>query len=555
MKLPSARSMSLLLGLALAALATGCSPERYRESADREVYGVLQQKTPAVPGMVEEFTIEQAEKDPLEGCPTGQEVAADRVEDEVFEVPEGRKNAAVLSLAKALEIAAVNSREYQDRKESLYLSALGLTLQRHAFAPQLFGRVGGDYDNTGLGDEEQVSGDTDFGFDWLLATGTRLGVSLGTTVSQYLTGDPRKSASSLLQVTVNQPLLQGAGLAVTEPLTQAERNVIYQMRSFVRFRRRFFVDILSEYYEVLRQEQVLENERRNYENLDRTEERFEWRARAGRIAGFEVDRISQDVLRAADRLEVAQQRYQAAVDAFKVTLGLPTEADVVLDPRELTRLTAREPAEIEFTAEDLVETALVNRLDLITACGEVVDAERQLKVAANDLLPGLDLSASLSAGTDGENSPLDFDAHQTDTSVGFELDLPLDRKAERNAYRSQLISLRRARRNREELRDRIVQEVRDSWRQYRRAARSYRIQERSVELAQERVKSARMRLEAGRAETQDLLDARDDLIGAQNSVARTLVDYRVARLDLARAMDILSVGPRGTLEESFDEYK
>ncbi len=42
-----------------------------------------------------------------------------------------------------------------------------------------------------------------------------------------------------------QPFLRGGGRAVTlEPLTQAERNLVYQVRSFAKFRQEFLVAIL-----------------------------------------------------------------------------------------------------------------------------------------------------------------------------------------------------------------------------------------------------------------------------------------------------------------------
>lgn len=53
--------------LALAPLA-GCTKAYYRASADREVYGILEEKSPQVPGMVEGFTIEQTEQDVLAAC-------------------------------------------------------------------------------------------------------------------------------------------------------------------------------------------------------------------------------------------------------------------------------------------------------------------------------------------------------------------------------------------------------------------------------------------------------------------------------------------------------
>jgi outer membrane protein TolC len=537
-------------------LAGGCSPEHYRKSADDEVYSILRRKAPAVPGMEEDLTIETCEEDPLRECPTLAEVRAEREEQVVPESARPAEEAAVvLSLDKALEIAATNSREYQSERERLYLTALSLTLSRYEFAPQFFGLISGDYDNTDMGDEEEVSGDTDFGVGWLFATGTRVSASLGSSISQFLTHDPRKAASSVFELTVTQPLLQGAGVAVTEPLTQAERDVIYSMRDFVRFRRRFFVDVLSDYYGVLRQRQILENERLNYESLARTLERYEWLARAGEIAEFEVDRIRQDELRAEDRLEAARQSYEARLDAFKVTLGLPTEARAILDPAELEKLTAEGDVQLEMELEKIVRVALERRLDLMTARERVEDAERKVEVARNDLLPGLDLSASLTTDTDGENSPADFQGDRTDLSAGFELDLPLDKKAERNAYRRRLIGLDSTTRDYERLRDEVVQDVRDSWRQYGRAGSSYQIQKRSVELAERRVESAAMRLDAGRAEAQDLLDARNDLVEAQNTLTRALVDYKVARLQLARDMEILNVARNGQLQESFDEYR
>ncbi|MFO8007830.1 MAG: TolC family protein [Candidatus Brocadiia bacterium] len=547
---PAAACALLLAAL----LLSGCSPESYRRSADKEVYGILKGKTPAVPGMVEDFSIEQTERNLLRDCPL---ISADEAPVEMqtasAETPL-QQNVPVVSLSKALEIAAFNSREYQTQKESLYRSALSLTLQRYDFMPQFFGIFGADYDNTDLGDDEEVSGSSDFGFGWLLRTGTRISVSLGTSVSQFLTHDPRKSASSVFDLTVTQPLLQGAGIAVTEPLTQAERDVIYRMREFVRFRRRFFVDVLSDYYSVLRERQILENELLNYEGLQLARERAELLGQAGDLPGFEVDQTRQDELRAADRVQSSRQSYRNRLDQFKVTLGLAPETALVLDPAELDRLSAAPGEELQFEAGAAVRVAIVRRLDLATATDRLEDARRKVQVAENDLLPGLDLSASLSTDTEGDNNPTNFQADRTDLSAGLELDLPLDKKSERNEYRRRLIDLDEAVRDQCEARDEVVLQVRNSWRQLTRARRSYQIREQSVRLAEARVESTMLLLEAGDADTRDMLEAREALVGAQNDLARALVDYRVARLQLARDMEILNVTRTGQLAENFDEY-
>jgi outer membrane protein TolC len=96
--------------------------------------------------------------------------------------------------------------------------------------------------------------------------------------------------------------------------------------------------------------------------------------------------------------------------------------------------------------------------------------------------------------------------------------------------------------------------VREAWRSYFRAWESYRIQQNSVELAQDRVDSTTMLLEAGRASTRDMLEARESLIQAQNSLYQALVEYKVARLELARDMGTLSLDEDHQLRERFESY-
>ena len=57
------------------------------------------------------------------------------------------------------------------------------------------------------------------------------------------TGRPHTSLSTLT-LSLTQPLLRGGGWAVTlEPLTQAERTLVYAVRSYARFRENFYVYI------------------------------------------------------------------------------------------------------------------------------------------------------------------------------------------------------------------------------------------------------------------------------------------------------------------------
>lgn len=598
---------NLLVIAALLCLA-GCWPENYRQDADEEVYGVVEKKSESVPGMTSEFSIEQDKKDYLKelpraevddlesgnaqdtggmlpaedssgnktpgsgdqpegttdpsqqtsssesadatGQPDGSEggSAAEPASEQAKKSPPGPVQ---ITLEKALEIASENSRELQSQRETVYRSALALTLERYRFQPQFFGRLSGRYNDNNPGGDT-YTGNTNFGLNWLLLTGADVSVNLASNFMQFVSGDPRKAATSALDITVVQPLLRGAGRDATEPLTQAERDVIYSLREFVRFRRQFFVNVASDYYRVLEQRQRVENQRRNLDSLRKSLERQQALSEAGRLGEYQVNQTQQQVLTAEDRLESARDGYQRAIDQFKLTLALPTDAKVQLDRDEMERLRQMQPETKVPSEEAAVETALDRRLDLRTAKNRVEDTRRKILVAKDDLQADLDVVLSSSTDSDGNDQPADLQFSDTDYSAGLDVDLPLDKKSERNAYRRRLIELANTIRSKQRLQDNIVLNVRDTLRRFYRAQSSYEIQQRSVKLAERRVDMNSMLLQAGRAIPRDLLEAQADLLDARNALAEALVDYRITRLELARDMDVLQVSKLGSLEENFD---
>ena len=80
----------------------------------------------------------------------------------------------------------------------------------------------------------------------MLPTGALLLLNFSNqTVFDFL--NPKSTFSTtLLNFSAVQPLLQGGGQAVAlESLTQAERNLLYQIRTFARFRKQLYVEIAS----------------------------------------------------------------------------------------------------------------------------------------------------------------------------------------------------------------------------------------------------------------------------------------------------------------------
>jgi len=494
------------------------------------------------------------------------------------------------SLLESLQIAARNSREYQGAKEEVFLSALRLDLEQNEFRT-IWSGIASSIFSSARAEDETVSGVENraiLALDKKFETGARFAFDLGVDLVKLLTQDKASALGSLADATLSIPLLRGSGrFVVTEPLTQAERDVVYAVYTFERFKRTFAVQVASDYLDVLQQLDQVENARENYKRLALSTRRARRLSEVGRLPEIQVDQVRQDELRARNRWILARIAYQNQLDRFKIQLGLPTDSSMELDELELEalveraqplidsareqvmpspqeKLAADDPVELkepaagggrmELDEDEAIRISLENRLDLRTRMGRIQDAQRSVAVAADQLRADLALLGqarmgerrSLSSAGDGDGK-LDFD--RGSFSTGLDLDLPLERTAERNLYRESLIGFERSVRSFQELEDRLKLDVREELRTLMGSRETVAIQATAVEVALRRVASTSMFLEAGRAEIRDVLEAEESLVSAQNALSAALVAYRVGELELQRDMGVLEVDEEGLWKE------
>lgn len=447
-----------------------------------------------------------------------------------------------LGLVRVLEVAAENSRDYQRRKEDLYLAALDLTLERFAFAAQRSGQLSALLSGTGDGAQTATAGNG-FGIQRLLGTGAQLVGSLGLTLARDLASGDGWDLASNMRFEVTQPLLRGFGRRIVlEPLTQAERNVVYAVRTFERFRRTFGVDVTQRYLRILQQALQLKNEEENLANLEQVSKRNEALSRAGRLSEVQLAQAQQDELRSQARVIDQRQRLQTALDNLKLFLGLPITAPLELDLSEVERLDSGK--DLQVNEDVATRFALDQRLDFLTVLDQVADAERKVPIAANRLLAGVELKSELTPRSE-PGKPFEYDNDDLNWNLGLQIDLPIDLISQRNAYRETLITLERAKRAEVELADSIRVALRDELRQATALLETLRIQANAVTLAERRIESTRLNQQAGRAETRDILEAQEALRQANNALISARVDYHLARLNLWRDMELLRVDESG----------
>ncbi|HJZ59973.1 MAG TPA: hypothetical protein VKE74_33835, partial [Gemmataceae bacterium] len=214
------------------------------------------------------------------------------------------------------------------------------------------------------------------------------------------------------------------------------------------------------------------------------------------------------------------------------------------------------PLDDAYTAG--IQLALSQRLDLMNARALVVDAWRQIAVQANSLQGVFNVQYNLNSTTppNGGN-PAAFSGPRSTSLLTFHGELPLVRRVERNNYRAALISYQRQRRTVMAFEDNIANDIRADIRELRTIAELYRIQQRLIELGYAQVDNAQAILlappapgaqsDAGSAAalTNQVLQAQQSLVNAQNTLYTIWVNYLVSRMTLYLDLELMQVDERG----------
>lgn len=511
----------------------GCTRNIYRRSADEDAYAAISEKSGLVPGMPESFTIEkETEFDTL--------TAKDQSDTGAM-----TGHVLVLTLEKALEIAVDNNRDFQKQKEALFIKALDLTERRYEFGFRLDNEFGAEWAGKEAGDE--LTGRGSLGVNRLLKTGTRIAANISSNFVKMLTGERAFSITSLLTVSILQPLFEGSAVALTESLTQAERDLVYQIRLFTRLRRSFSVRIASQYFRLLQQQRTLKNEENNYKRVQLAKAETEKRVKLDELPMFERDEAELKELEARNRMIRAKKDYNDQLDRFKIELGITTDMAMVIPETEIEKLDQRGIVPAPVNSEDVIPLALKNRLDIKTAADRVEDYFRKIDVAADALEMKLDLTAGYNVESEDTSSGIDLNFGNGQLSLGAVLSLPLDKLPQRNRFRKAVIACQESTRNYTKSVDDVKLQVRKAWRTLDQAGQTYQIQRRSRDLARLRIRKAKMSLEA---RTRDVLEATDALLDAENNLTEALIDHTVARLELLRDLELLEVDDKGMWKET-----
>jgi outer membrane protein TolC len=309
-------------------------------------------------------------------------------------LPRDENGDVMLSMKDAVQVARVNSRDYQTNLENLYLSALDVTLRRFRFDNQYslgtgtFALFTGPKRNRGSSELEVGAGGA---ISRATATGGEFVLGLANSIMWEFSSGQTDMLGSTFDFAITQPLLRGAGRAVVlENLTQSERRLLANVRQMEQFRRGFYIDIVSGrssgpgpstggnvgqnglgliagnpsgapraggFLGLLQNQQQIRNQVANIAALRDSLSLLEFLFEGNRIRNrLQVDQARQALLNAQTNLLVQRASYATSVDSYKVELGLPPELPLLIDDPLLDRfnLIAPELPQLQTDLEPLL---------------------------------------------------------------------------------------------------------------------------------------------------------------------------------------------------------
>jgi hypothetical protein len=284
---PSLRLSAALL-LSVLEFASGCTRAHYRRQADSEVNKIIDDKALAMGEGPGQFRMDVDPKsrmfdanspdcppmppdDPIShklmecvdgkpGAPAWKKMGkTTRVDNPSWQdyLPRDKDGNVVLDLTGAVQVALLESPNYQQQLETLYLAGLDVTFERFRFDSQFFGGSSIFYTAEGPARAGKAGGSSvlevspfdptnRLRVEKLTATGGELVVGLANSLVWQFAGPDNYSSNTLLDFNLVQPLLRAGGRArVLERLTIAERGLLSNVRQMEHYRRGFYMNVVT----------------------------------------------------------------------------------------------------------------------------------------------------------------------------------------------------------------------------------------------------------------------------------------------------------------------
>ncbi|MBU4376264.1 MAG: TolC family protein [Candidatus Omnitrophica bacterium] len=465
-----------------------------------------------------------------------------------------------IGMVDCVAMALKNNSEILVKKISPLIEKANVRKEKGAFDPEL----SADFtyrDNTEVGatplfvpaKSTSQTGTLNLGYDQKLTTGTEIEVDFNNTrlESNSRIQSPNPYYDSFTGITVTQPLLKGAGLIVNKAnFLIAKNNKLKSDQDVIKELLVVLTDVKKSYYDfqyTQEQYRAVEAALMRSEELHRiNKERYE----KGLASDVDLLQSVAEVSRARQGLAAAENAMKTSEDNLKFITNLIDDpelwnSDIVL----LDKVTYEK--EMPGLVEAINE-AFKYRPDYEAAKIDLKNRDIDVIFYRNGMLPTVDLVGSYGSNGLGKGYRSDMNTlgsgDYQDWSAGVSVSFPFWDDANKGNYEKSKLEKQQALIGFKRLEQNIILQIRDA---VRNIDIKYRMLEASGETkkAEERNYEAQeLRFKAGLVGTKDMVDYQERLTRAQVNFIKSVIDYKITLIELAKVKGTMLEEDNITLE-------
>ncbi|HLO41301.1 MAG TPA: TolC family protein [Phycisphaerales bacterium] len=345
-----------------------------------------------------------------------------------------------------------------------------------------------------------------------------------------------------LEFSISQPLLRGAGVRANQAsirIASYNQQADEARTKLEVIRQLAAVD--RAYWQLFEARRALEVTQQQYELAQAQLQRADRRVNAGQVGEIEVTRAQAGLSERLDAIIQAQNLLLQRERELKRIMNMP---DLPIDSSTLvTTATQPDPVEYVITRDDVVKSALSNRMELLELELLLASDAASIDLAHNAALPLFTLDYTYRVNglgsTAKESMRVASENNFEDWSLGLTAEIPLGNEAARSQIREAI--LRRIQRLatkeartlaiRQEVLD-AVDNIEQNWQRILAARQSVILNTRLLQAEQRQ-------FDVGASTSTDVLDAATSLAQSQLDELRALTAYQIAQVDLAFATGTL----------------
>ena len=360
-------------------------------------------------------------------------------------------------------------------------------------------------------------------------------------VPNFDTGNQVEFFTTELRLGINQPILKNFGTDVTRnQIYIAQNNLTISTEEF----RQQVIDSTSQvqqtYWELVFRRQDLQVRRQQLDLAEQLLARVRRQVEVGTLAPIEVLQAETEIARIHEQIIIAINAVRDAEDLLKraMHLSLVGEfADVEILPTDPPTYS---PPLLDQAAE--IAAALTQRPDLKQAKLDLDNQNITLVFNQNQLLPTLDIAASLRFNGISDNlghSLEEFETDRREWEIGLVFSYPLANRRAKSRVRQSRLAIRQQLLRIQELEESVMEDVRRAVRGVLASAELVQATRAASRLAQKQLDAEEKKLRVGLATVFTVLQFQEELAVERSNEIRSLTRFLQAQVNLEAAKSTL----------------